>query len=165
MKFKPQTHGPLQQLAACLDGQRVAMLTLRDASDRLVSQPMTPQEMDERGCIWIMLSTGATAQRIGARGAPVNLAFSDERRGTYVSVSGQARLVDDMQRKRALWTELARPWFPGGAEDPTLLLLSIEPEHAEIWDGPTSNVVRALVLSPQPAAAGAPRPRFHAPAR
>lgn len=165
MKFKPQTRRPLQELAQCLDGQRVAMLTLRDSAGRLVSQPMTPQEMDARGCIWIMLCSSATAQRIGARGAAVNLAFSDERRGTYVSISGHAHLVHDVQRKRALWSEVARAWCPGGAEDPALLLLRIDPAYAEVWDGPTSAVVRTLALSPSAAAARALPPPSRAPVR
>jgi general stress protein 26 len=147
MKFKPQTSAALRELATRLDGQRVAMLTLCDDSNRLVSQPMTPQEMDAHGAIWILLRRdGAAAGRIGARSLSANLAFSDERRATYVSITGHATLTDDAVRKQELWSAVVRPWFPGGAEDPQLVLLRLEPEHAEIWDGPSSSTVRALVM-------------------
>jgi general stress protein 26 len=147
MKLKPQCSAALQELAARLEGQRVAMLTLCDSHDRLVSQPMTPQEMDEDGAIWIMLSRGPTAERVGAGGIAANLAFSDERRATYVSITGRAWRVDDAVRKRELWSAVSRPWFPGGAEDPALTLLKLQPEHVQIWDGPSSSVVRALAMA------------------
>ena len=66
MKLKPQHDAALRDLAESLDGQRVAMLTLHDEASRLVSQPMTPVEMDEHGAIWIMVSTGATVDRLRA---------------------------------------------------------------------------------------------------
>jgi general stress protein 26 len=94
-----------------------------------------------------MLSRGATAERVGDAGVAANLAFSDERRAAYVSVTGRATLVDDAARKRELWSAVVRPWFPGGAEDPELVLLKLQPEHAELWDGPRSRTVRALALA------------------
>ena len=147
MKLKTQTQAPLQELATSLEGQRVAMLTLNDQQGQLVSQPMTPQEMDETGALWMMVSQGNTADRVGPGGADGNLSFSDERRASYVSISGRVTLVDDLERKRALWSIMARPWFPGGPEDPTLLLLRLEPRQAELWEGPGSGVVRSLAFA------------------
>lgn len=153
MKCQAQTTSAMQDLAKCLEGHRFAMLTLRDEAGRLTSQPMTPQEMDAQGAIWILLSRGATADRITRDGAAVNLAFSDEGDASYVSVSARATLVDDAERKRELWSAMARPWFPGGVDDPQLLLLKLQPEHAEVWEGPQSSVVRALAFAASVAAA------------
>jgi general stress protein 26 len=147
MKLKPQSDAALRDLAENLDGQRVAMLTLHDEAGHLVSQPMTPQEMDEHGAIWMMVSSGATAERLRGGDSAVNLSFSDERRARYVSISGRASVVDDIERKRELWSVLARPWFPGGPEDPSLLLIRVAPLQAEIWEGPTSATVRALAFA------------------
>jgi general stress protein 26 len=147
MKLKPQHDAALRDLAENLDGQRFAMLTLHDEAGRLVSQPMTPQEMDEHGAIWMMVSTGATAERLRDGDSTVNLSFSDERRARYVSISGHATVVDDLERKRELWSVMARPWFPGGPEDPSLLLIRVAPLQAEIWEGPTSATVRALAFA------------------
>ena len=147
MKIAAQTHPALQELAQRLDGQRVAMLTLREADGLLISRPMTPQEMDSDGAIWILLARGTTTEAIqhGPAGHDVvNLAFSDERRAAYISIAGRATVVDAADRKKVLWSLMARPWFPGGAEDPSLTLLRVQPLRAELWDGPTSSTLRAL---------------------
>jgi hypothetical protein len=35
-------------------------------------------------------------------------------------------------------------WWPGGADDPTLRVLRIEPKTAELWDGPSNSIVAAF---------------------
>jgi hypothetical protein len=48
-------------------------------------------------------------------------------------------------------------WWPGGPADPNVCLLRIEPQMAELWDGPASTAVtvfefgKALVTGVQPA--------------
>jgi hypothetical protein len=59
--------------------------------------------------------------------------------------------VDDMSRKVALWSTMARPWF-SGSDDPDLTLLCVQPRNAEIWDGPDSSVMRALAMATSVAA-------------
>ena len=150
MKFVDQTLPEFINLADHLQGMRTAMLTLRDTECRLISQPMTPLEMDASGAIWLMISrSGRTALHVQANlpADTVNLAFSDEGNSTYVSVTARAKLSDDPQRKQELWSTMARPWFPDGADDTDLTLLCLEPTQAEIWDSPDSTVVRLLALA------------------
>jgi general stress protein 26 len=150
LKFADQTLPESAMLADRLQDMRIAMLTLRDTECRLVSQPMTPLEMDASGTIWLMISrSGRTALHVKANlpADTVNMAFSDEGNSTYVSITARAKLSDDPQRKRELWSVMALPWFPGGVEDPDLTLLCLEPTQAEIWDAPDSTVVRLLALA------------------
>lgn len=146
MKIATQVQPELQELAQRLEGLRFAMLTLREANDQLTSCPLTPQEMDAKGAIWFLVAHGNTTQTIRQGHTEVNLAFSDERRAAYISISGRATVVYDLVRKQALWTLMARPWFPGGPEDPSLLLLRVQPQRAELWDGPASRTMRALAI-------------------
>jgi general stress protein 26 len=150
LKFADQTLPERAALAERLQNMRFAMLTLRDTECRLVSQPMTPLEMDASGAIWMMASrSGRAAQhvKVNLPADTLNLAFSDEGNATYVSITARARLSDDMQRKRELWSAIALPWFPDGVEDADLTLLCLEPMQAEIWDSPDSTVVRLLALA------------------
>jgi len=55
------------------------------------------------------------------------------RRG-FVSLSGHARVVHDRALLRRLWSPDWRAWFPGGAADPRLCVIAVEPEEAEFWD-------------------------------
>ncbi len=151
MKFQEQRNSDMQDLATRLQGQRTAMLTLRDPGGLLAARPLTPLEMDAQGALWFMVSRASMAAHFVAGDQAANLAFTDESKSLYVSIAGTARLVDDMSRKVALWTTLARPWF-SGAEDPDLVLLCVQPRHAEIWDGPDSAVMRALAMATSVAA-------------
>lgn len=150
MKFVDQTLPESATLASHLQGMRIAMLSIRDSECRLVSQPMTPLEMDASGAIWLMISrSGRTASHVKANlpADTLNLAFSDEGNSTYVSITARAMLSDDPQRKQELWSTMARPWFPDGADDTDLTLLCLEPTQAEIWDSPDNTVVRLLALA------------------
>jgi general stress protein 26 len=150
LKFVDQVLPEYAALAERLEGMRFAMLTLRDTDCHLVSQPMTPLEMDASGAIWMMTSrSGRAALHVKANlpADTLNLAFSDEGNSTYVSITARGRLSDDMQRKRELWSAMALPWFPAGVEDTDLTLLCLEPVQAEIWDSPDSTVVRMLALA------------------
>lgn len=158
MKIATQVLPALQELAQRLDGLRIAMLTLREGDGQLTSRPLTPQEMDANGAIWILLSHGNTAQAIRQGQGDVSLAFSDERRAAFISITGRASLVVDTPRKQALWALMARPWFPGGPADPSLLLLRVQPQRAEVWDGPASSTVRALSFAECEASAVAGEP-------
>lgn len=54
--------------------------------------------------------------------------------GAYLAISGTARIIDDSERVRLLWQPGWKVWFPGGPDDPNLVLIEIDPERAEYWD-------------------------------
>jgi len=150
MKVQDQSSEELKSLAKRIEWSRVAMLTMCDAQGELSSQPMTVIEMDANGCLWLLVSKSGHTARMAPEGIgmdTVNLAFSDEVRSTFTSVTAHATLSHDRQRKEELWSVMARPWFPHGVEDPDLAVLRLEPVKAEIWDGPDSSVIRMLALA------------------
>lgn len=155
MKVEEQNSPELRSLAERLGDSRSAMLTMCDAQGQLASQPMTVVEMDGEGCFWILVSnSGHTARMASAdQGVDtVNLAFSDESRSTYISITARATLRHDRQRKEELWSVMARPWFPKGVDDPDLAMLRLEPIKAEIWDGTDSSVLRMVAMAASVAA-------------
>ena len=54
--------------------------------------------------------------------------------GTYLAISGTAAVIDDGERIRQLWQPAWKPWFPAGVDDPSLVLLEVDPDRAEYWD-------------------------------
>ncbi len=148
MKTHPQANPEWQTLAERIAPQRVAMLTLPNPHSGLQARPMTPLELDAQGCVWMMVSR-RSLEKIGLTelGVPLaNLAFSHEGDSTYVSITGSLRGVDSTARKLELWSLAGRPWFDG-PDDPDLLLLQLQPEQAEMWEGPHSTVVKALAMA------------------
>ena len=150
MKVAAQNSPELRSLAERIEDARTTMMTMQDAQGQLSSQPMTVLEMDANGCLWMLVSQNGHTARMAPAGTgmdTVNLSFSDESRSTFISVTAYATLSHDPQRKQALWSVMARPWFPQGVDDPDLAVLKLEPIKAEIWDGPDSSVLRMLAMA------------------
>lgn len=145
MKTVQQADATMERLAEKLKGQRVALLTLQEGPDELCSRPMTPLQMDGAGAIWMMASRRTMEPLLGRAPAPANLAFADPARSDYVSLCGTAELVDDAERKRELWSLAGRAWFDGPT-DPDLVLLRVQPRHADLWDGPNNAATRLLAM-------------------
>jgi general stress protein 26 len=138
-----------------------AMFTTR-ADGRLRSRPMTTQnsEVDERASLWFFMSRGSEAVNDIGADPVVNVAYADPGRDAYVSISGEAAVVEDREKKEQLWSKLAEAWFPGGAGDPDLALVEVRIEDAEYWDVKESKVTqlfkmaRAAVVSDPPTGMG-----------
>lgn len=144
MKIEKQDSAERQRLADLVEPSRVAMLTTLDADGQLTSKPMSPIELDARGCIWFFTDChAATAAQLER----LNLSFCNVERGDYVSIVGRGELLDDRARMKALWTPMARPWFPEGPESPDLRLLEVIPSSVEYWDSPNSKMVRLFALA------------------
>lgn len=140
---------------------RFAMFTTR-TDGRLRSRPMTTQnsEVDERSSLWFFMSRGSDAVGDLELDPVVNVAYADPGRDAYVSVSGEAAVVEDRAKKEQLWSKLAEAWFPDGVDDPELALVEVRIEDAEYWDVKESKVTqlfkmaKAAVVSEPPSGMG-----------
>jgi general stress protein 26 len=144
MKIAAQRGDELTRMARLIDGMSVAMLTLASHDGHLVSRPMAPLAMDGDGAIWFFVDrTEQHADQLRS----INLSFSDASRSIYVSISGHGEIIGSRERIAEMWTPLAKPWFPGGAESENLALLKLVAHRIEYWDAPHSRVVRLLALA------------------
>lgn len=134
----------MQKLDKMLKGIRIAMLTTVMQDGTLRSRPMATQDDDFDGQIWFF-SDAESAKVYEVRGeSHVNLAYCDPSNNRYVSVSGRASVVRDPSRARELWSPAAKAYFPNGPEDPNLVLLKVDVDQAEYWDGPSSTVGQVI---------------------
>jgi general stress protein 26 len=144
MKSHPQTTEDRRKLAELIEDLDIAMLTFISSEGALISQPMAPVELDSEGNLWFFTdSSSEKTQHL----QQLNLAFSGEPDGTYVSLSGAGELVNDNARKHELWSPFVKPWFPQGPDSPNLALLKFVPHTAEYWDAPHSKVVRLFAMA------------------
>lgn len=144
MKTEPQRSPELKRLAERVKDMNVAMLTNLNDEGLLVSRPMAPLQMDVDGAIWFF--TDAHSEKVESPRI-FNLSFSDEKSATYVSMSGHGELSRDRERIQALWTPLARPWFPDGPETADLALLKFVPHAADCWNASGGKMVRMLAMA------------------
>ena len=128
---------------------RFAMLTHRTSSGMLHAHPLTTQnrKVDEKGELYFFIpQSGELYERLLTDGE-VNVSYADPGADSYVSLSGQARFVDDLAQKEALWSPAAQAWFPGGHTDPELALLAVRIRHAEYWDVDESKMVQLFKMA------------------
>ena len=128
---------------------RFGMLTHRDANGALHSHPLTTQNKssDEASTLYFFIShKSEMAQRLQQDGN-LNVSYAHPGKDSYVSVSGHGSIVDDAAKKEALFSPMAKAWFPGGATDPDLALLKIAISHAEYWDVTDSKMVQLAKMA------------------
>lgn len=122
---------------------RVCML-VTGAEGQLRSRPMALQDIDDQRTLWFLVSRSSRCARDVGADPIVNLAFSDD--SSWVSISGQARVDDDVARKHELWNPMVEAWFPGGKDDPDIVCMSVDADGAEYWDGPGGIIATAVSL-------------------
>ncbi len=117
---------------------RFAMLTTVASDGSLVTRPMTTQEVEFDGDAWFFAEASSTkVAEIGAD-PRVNVAYAE---GSYVSMSGEARIVRDDAKKRELWNSSVAAWLQAEPEDPSVVLIKVTPSSAEYWESPNKAVV------------------------
>lgn len=125
--------------------ERFVMLSTATPDGKIVSHPMTPQEVTDDGDVWFFIGLqGDQADAIRAN-PQVNLAFAET--GSWLSVSGVAEFVADRAKAEELWDGEVEAYFDGGLEDPNLGLLRVNGESAQYWGIPGGKVAAAVKIA------------------
>ena len=141
---------------------RFGMLTHRHASGMLHAHPLTTQNksLDEGATLYFFISKKSELARALQSDGTVNVSYAEPKKDSYVSISGQAGIVEDQAKKDELFNTFAKAWFPGGPTDPDLGLLEVHIGHAEYWDSKDSQMVQMFKMA-KAAVTGTP-PRLEA---
>lgn len=134
--------GTEQDVWAIASKQRIAMLTTAEEDGRLVSRPMASLVRPEDHAIYFITRLDGKVGEMGGS-APVNLAYSDAHKNTYLSISGTARTSQDREKLRELWSMFTEAWLPEGPDGEDVALITVDPEEAKIWDSTSSNLIYA----------------------
>jgi general stress protein 26 len=108
-----------------------AMLVTHGEGHSLHGRPLSIAECDS-DALWFATAIDSGKVDEIRDDSAVAVVLSGRRR--YASVSGRAELVRDPARVQRLWKESWRPFFPGGPEDPNIVLLRVRVERGEYWD-------------------------------
>ncbi|ASR43275.1 hypothetical protein BEN78_07695 [Xanthomonas citri pv. mangiferaeindicae] len=135
-------------IASLIDDIDITMFTTVARGGALVSRPLSTQKAQFDGeRIWFFVAADSPKIDEIARNPNVNLAYASQRRNTYVSVSGQARVSDDRAKVVAFWNDALKAYFPGGIDDPNLALVEVEAHTAEYWDAPGTLIGKAIAFA------------------
>lgn len=138
-----------QQLWSLIKDIRFGMFTHRHASGRLHSHPLTTQNksVDEDSRLYFFVSRTSEIVTHIQQDASVNVAYASPSDDSYVSVSGDAAIIEDAAKKEALWSPMAKAWFPDGPADPNMALLEVRIRQAEFWDVKESKMVQLVKMA------------------
>lgn len=74
------------------------------------------------------------------------LQFVSKGHDFFARLKGAGRIDNDRMLIDKLWNKRVEAWFPGGKDDPTLALLRVNIESAELWETDMSITGRAKML-------------------
>lgn len=140
MEKNLQSSEAVKKLKSLVEDIRFCMYTTYE-NEKIVSRPMTTLEVDEEGNAWFFTSKNTDIAQDMGFGEEVTLIYSHPGDNTYLSVTGFANIIDDEQKKEELWSPLSKAWFPGGKDDPNLVVLKVSTDEAAYWDSPSSKMV------------------------
>lgn len=120
-----------------------AMLVTRTVAGELRSRPMALAEVQADGTVWLLTDRNSTKLDEIENDNHVNVTVQSSTK--FVSISGTAQAVDDRQKIAELWNEAWKVWFPGGQDDPSLVLLRIQGTTGEYWDNSGSKGIQYLI--------------------
>lgn len=126
---------------------RFAMFTTIDEHDKLISRPMTNQQVDDDGDLWFFTSTEADIWENIVQNPMVNVSFANPEDSVYVSVSGRAERVVDRALIKSMWNPAVQAWFPHGPDDPHAVLIRVVTDTAEYWDSDSSSMVQLYKMA------------------
>ena len=138
-----------QKLWSLIKDIRFGMFTYRHAGGLLHSNPLTTQNrsLDEGSPLYFFIARSSDIARQIQQDASINVAYASPSDDSYVSVSGDAAIVEDAAKKEALWSPMAKAWFPDGPGDANLALLEVQIRHAEYWDVTESKMVQLAKMA------------------
>ncbi len=121
----------------------VCMLTTRFAGG-LRARPLEARPDRDAGLIFFVTDIHSSKEDEIEAAPDVGLVFIDSSSKAYLSITGRACVMRDVEKIKAAWRKTDEVWWPGGPGGPDVCLLRIEPVTAELWDGPASAAVTAF---------------------
>ncbi|MBY0513390.1 MAG: pyridoxamine 5'-phosphate oxidase family protein [Gemmataceae bacterium] len=134
---------PDVKLHELLEEFGLAMLVTRTPDGQLRGRPMALAEAEPGGTLWFATDRNSTKVDELARDGHVAVTMQSKTR--FVSLSGTAATVDDRGKLSRLWKAEWKVWFPGGKDDPNIVLLRVDGSGGEYWDNSGTSGLKYLI--------------------
>ena len=128
-----------KHLHELLESFDTAMLITRH-HDGMHARPMAVAGVEGADCVWFVTSIDSPKAEEICADTRVSATFQASRK--FVALSGNATLVRDRETIHALWKDLWKVWFPDGKDDPSIALIRVSVDDAELWDNAGAKGIR-----------------------
>jgi general stress protein 26 len=104
-----------------------------DGANESHLRPMTAQFETEGGPIYFFSAKDTELVKALSSGQRAILAFASKDHDLFATLHGRLALDNDPNTIDRLWNRFVAAWYEGGKTDPTLALLRLDAERAQIW--------------------------------
>jgi general stress protein 26 len=119
-----------------------AMLASRTADNSLHARPMAVAELKADAHAYFV--TDVRSPKVSEIEAHPVVLVTFQSSSEFATLYGSASVVRDPALIDRLWSEAWRVWFPGGKDDPNLVMISVAPKSGEYWDNSGTEGVKYI---------------------
>lgn len=130
----------MEILRKLIKGVDTAMLTTL-TDEGLISRPMKTQEVEFDGDLWFFTKKETNKYKEILHDKEVNVAYAGK---SYVSVKGRAEIIEDLEKKKELWSKAYEKIMKTSYDDPNIVLIKVNAEAAEYWE--TGNFTKKVAF-------------------
>ena len=123
-----------------------AMLVTHDRAGSLRARPMALVEVESSCRLWFITSDETAKTHEIEKNTQV-LVVCQDKEICHLSINGHAHLEKDRSHLDRIWRESFRVWFPEGKDDPSIVLIAVDPLDGEYWDNRGVQGIKYLVKS------------------
>lgn len=132
----------IAQIAEMMRDLDFCMLTTKDEEGFLRSRPMSNNgEVEFDGDVWFFSSSDTQKVSDIESDPLVHLSYTDTKRFLFISMSGEAAIVRNAEKKRELWIEDLERWFDDGPDSDEIVLIKVTPSMVAYWNGEKSGEI------------------------
>jgi general stress protein 26 len=131
--------GEKAHLKQLLESFDTAMLITRHG-ESMHARPMAVARVEGESTLWFVTSDPSPKSTEIRTDERVSATFHGK--SQFVALSGLATLVRDRKKIEELWQTSWKAWFPNGKDDPSIALIRVTVQDAELWDNAGSNGIR-----------------------
>jgi general stress protein 26 len=121
------------ELEQSIEGIYIATMTTLTPDGKLHGRPMATQQVEFDGDLWFYTYKDSSKVKEIRQNPQVQLGYNKDEKQTWVDVTGKAEIIEDDAKKKELWYEELRRYFPDGPEDDSVVLIKVKTDEAEIW--------------------------------
>ena len=101
-------------------------------ADQDSAAPMTAQlDKDANSAIWFFAERNGRFAALG----PATVTYESKGHDVFCRFSGILQEETSRERLDKHWSNFVQAWFPGGKDDPNLLIMRMDLGNASIWAG------------------------------
>ncbi len=121
---------------------RIGMLTTVGPDGHFISRPMAQQEVEFHGDLWFFAERDSRKVAHIAANSHVGVTLTSN--DTWISLDGDAVIVEDREKAKELWNQWVAAWLPQGPQDPSVVLIKVNGHSAEYWDTPGGRIASVI---------------------